>query len=147
MSDLIGVFQRTLEKSNSWLDELRWDLGLTDRHAAYRTLRAVLHVLRDRLPAEEVADLGAEMPMLLRGMYYEGWRPLRRPLRVRHQAHFLDLVDEAYGPTHHFDTISAVAGVLRLLDRHVSQGEIRNVRSVLAGDLQRLWPGGASLDS
>ncbi len=63
-------------------------MGLSDRHAAYRVLRAVLHALRDRLTVAETVDLGAQLPMLIRGLYYEGWTPNDKPLRERTREKF-----------------------------------------------------------
>jgi uncharacterized protein (DUF2267 family) len=64
-------------------------LGWPNRHKAYLALRATLHALRDRLTVEEVAQLGAQLPTLIRGFYYEGWDPTGKPLRVRHKEQFL----------------------------------------------------------
>ena len=47
-------------------------LGTDDRQDAYRAVRGVLHTLRDRLPVEESAQLAAQLPTLLRGVFYEG---------------------------------------------------------------------------
>jgi uncharacterized protein (DUF2267 family) len=67
----IDVFETTLHKTNGWRKELLEELDWQDRHAAYLALRATLHALRDRLTVEEVAELGAQLPMLIRGFYYE----------------------------------------------------------------------------
>ncbi|TMB45162.1 MAG: DUF2267 domain-containing protein, partial [Deltaproteobacteria bacterium] len=85
----LEVFDTTLQKTNSWLKELMGILGSQDRHMAYLALRATLHALRDRLTVEEVAHLGAQLPMLIRGFYYEGWDPTGKPLRVRRKEEFL----------------------------------------------------------
>jgi uncharacterized protein (DUF2267 family) len=34
----------------------------------------MLHALRDRLPPEIAVHLSAQLPMLVRGIYYEGWK-------------------------------------------------------------------------
>lgn len=68
----LEVFDATTQKTNEWLDEIMFELALEERHTAYAALRGTLHALRDRLPLEETAHLGAQLPMLVRGFYYEG---------------------------------------------------------------------------
>src|SRR6185312_14880455 len=90
----VEVFGSTVEKSYSWLHDLMTELGWQDPHRAYRALRAVLHTLRDRLTVDEVAQLGAQLPMLIRGLYYEGWDPSGKPLRERHREQFLAHIEQ-----------------------------------------------------
>src|SRR5207249_4578104 len=79
----LDVFDATIQKTNSWLDDVMQVGGWPDRHTAYRALRATLHALRDRLIIDEVAQLGAQLPMLIRGLYYEGWDPSNKALKER----------------------------------------------------------------
>ena len=74
MTTGLDVFDTTVQESNLWLKDLMERIGTYDRHRAYSTLRAVLHALRDRIGPANANHLGAQLPMLLRGLYYEGWQ-------------------------------------------------------------------------
>ena len=89
MSTGLDTFDKTVQESNLWLKDVMERLDTRDRHHAYSTLRAVLHALRDRIGAESAAHLGAQLPMLLRGLFYEGWDPTGKPTKERHEAAFL----------------------------------------------------------
>lgn len=83
MSAGLDVFDNTLEKTNALLSNIEVELGWENhRHQTYQVLRAVLHTLRDRLPVSEAANLAAQMPILLRGVFYEGWKPEEVPIKM-----------------------------------------------------------------
>ncbi|MCS6927126.1 MAG: DUF2267 domain-containing protein, partial [Candidatus Binatia bacterium] len=91
----LEIFDTTLQKTHIWLNDVMQELGWEEeRHRAYLALRTVLHALRDRLTLEEAVDLGAQLPMLIRGFYYEGWTPHRVPRRERHKEEFLAHVQQ-----------------------------------------------------
>lgn len=69
----LPAFDSTVQQSNLWLKDLMTRLGTEDREDAYHALRAVLHAVRDRIGPENVVHLGAQLPMLIRGVYYDGW--------------------------------------------------------------------------
>ena len=134
----LEILDRSIEKANIWINDVATELETEDRHEAYRVLRAFLHVLRDRLPVAETAQLAAQLPLLIRGVFYEGWQPSRAPRRYRDANEFLDRVaDEAllHGDT---EASFAVAGAARVLARHVSAGEIEDVLRTLPEDLRLL---------
>ncbi len=133
-------FGRTVQKTNEWLNELRSDLGWDDQHKAYAALKAVLHALRDRLTVEEAVELGAQLPMLVRGFYYEGWRPAGKPRKERHLEEFLSHVEGELGRRFEPPFEPIVEAVFRLLDHRVTAGEIEDVKGLLPRQVRSLWP-------
>jgi uncharacterized protein (DUF2267 family) len=136
----LDVFDRTIHKTNNWLNELMEILGWHDRHKAYLALRVTLHALRGRLTVEEGAQLGAQLPMLIRGFYYEGWDPTGKPLKVRHKEEFLARVEEQFSGDDQVDAEQVARAVFTLLSNRVTEGEIEDVKHVLPAELRELWP-------
>lgn len=135
----IDVFERTVQASTIWVDDVMQELGLADRHQAYHALRIVLHALRDHLPVNLSANFTSQFPMLIRGLYYENWEPANVPIRERSQDEFLAHVNEGFV----FDTFAngrqIVSGVFDVLSRHLSSGEVENVKQSLPAGIRQLW--------
>lgn len=134
------VFNNTLQKTHLWLKELMEELEWQDEHKAYLALRAVLQVLRDRLTVEEAAQLGAQLPMLIRGFYYEGWHPTRKPTKERHQEAFLAHVKDYFKNDDRVIPERVVRAVFKILSKRITQGEIEDIKHVLPKELEGLWP-------
>jgi uncharacterized protein (DUF2267 family) len=134
------VFDPAVQTANRWLDELMEELGWDDRQMTFYAFRVVLHALRDRLSVEHVADLGAQLPMLIRGLFYEGWRPSGKPLKERKKEEFLAHIEAAI-QDHPAVYPEAVAwAVFKVLEQRVSLGEIEDIKSTLPVPLRSLWP-------
>lgn len=135
------IFQRTLQQTHEWLHELMRELVWDDEQKAQRALRAVLHALRDRLTLAEAVQLGAQFPALLRGYYFEGWRPSDRPAKERRLGEFLQHVRDAFPRGEQVDVQEVVEAVFRVLSRRVSAGEVWDLNCVLPHAVRSLWPG------
>lgn len=132
-------FQQTIELSQTWLKELQEELHVEDEARVYHAMRAVLQALRDRLTIDEASDLAAQLPMLLRGLYYENWKPSDTPKTQRTLDDFLAAIEKDL-PQQDLDPRRAAQAVFAVLQRHVTAGEIDDVRSNLPEQLQELWP-------
>jgi uncharacterized protein (DUF2267 family) len=135
------AFDTTVDKTNRVLNEIEHAYGWPKarRNQSYAALRAVLHALRDRLPVEESAQLAAQLPMLLRGLYYDGWNPSRVPVKMgrdefeeRVRAEFPFDVDGGVEPL--------ISTVLRALKQYGTEGEWADVRSTMPKDLAAVVP-------
>jgi hypothetical protein len=101
----IDIFDRAVQRSGEWLDEICEALGTDDTRYAYRLLKAYLHVVRGSLPIVDAARVASELPHLLRGVFYEGWDGRDRshevfePLapRLADEAKLDDIEEAAHG--------------------------------------------------
>jgi uncharacterized protein (DUF2267 family) len=133
-------FETTLHKTNAWLADIQRRLAWNDRHRAWSALRAVLHVLRDRLPLEEAVALGAQLPLLVRGAYYEGWKPNGKPERIRRKEEFIERVRSELRGYDEEDFEEIVNVVFDVLAEHISPGEAEHLARLLPKHLAELWP-------
>ena len=103
-------------------------------------LRVTLHALRDRLPAEAVAHLGAELPMLVRGLYYEGWHPSAEALRAAHEEDFLDSLRRGLKGHQELQDLERVArAVFAVLDERLAPGQAEHALNALPKPVRCLW--------
>ena len=131
----VSNLDHSIEKANAWLADVAAEFGTGDRRFAYRVIRAWLHALRDRLPVPIAAHFAAQLPELLRGVFYDGWNPSRVPDR--------------YGPAEYVRRFAREAGirdtevpraaslVTRTVRRHVS-GALDEALATLPVALRRI---------
>lgn len=140
------VFASTLQKTNIWLHEiadlLRWD----DHQKAYHALRAVLHALRDRLPVTEAAHLGAQLPMLVRGFYFDEWKPASTPVKMKTAQEFYDRVRANFAADRNINPMRVTQAVLQVLAANLSPGELEKVRGNLPPHLREIWAEGERVE-
>lgn len=136
----VSVFSKTEQKTMHWINGVASSMGSTDSQRSYKILRAVLHATRDRLVPDEAVQLGAQLPMLVRGFYYEGWHPHDKPKRYRHKAEFLAEVKKDVPDLDDVQLERAVTAVFETLESEMSGGELEQVRHALPAELRELWP-------
>jgi uncharacterized protein (DUF2267 family) len=127
----LEVFDDKVHKTNSWLKEIAQSLG-RDHRAAYHAIRAELLALRDRL-----THFGDKLPMLVRGIYFDGLHSAGKPDRVRSRGEFLQRINDRL----HIATVGpedAARAVFKVLVHHLAPGEIRRVVSELSRDIGAL---------
>ncbi len=139
MSDLgLSIIDETVNETNHWLNLLGDRLGVERQHA-YHALRAGLHTLRDRLPVNEAAALGAQLPHLVRGIYYENWRPADVPVKTRTTDQYAEELRRHLTDGADPDAMAAARTVFWLLKAQCGSGIMQKVRDALpedvAGDL------------
>jgi uncharacterized protein (DUF2267 family) len=138
----VAILDKTAQKTNIWLHDAVHELDWVTMQRAYMALRAVLHALRDQLSVEEVAQLGAQLPIFIRGVYYEGWNPAQKSLKNRKKEVFLAHVRKEFAHTRNpdVDAEHIVRSIIRVLCKHITGGEMDQVKHVLPHELRDFWP-------
>ncbi len=134
----VSAFERTIEIANTWLNDVMEQLGGQEKQQAYQALRAVLHALRDRLAINDASHFAAQLPMVIRGLYYEGYHPAGKPLPERKRSDFLAHVAHEF-PDEDRETGFVTRAVLRVVANHISLGEVEKLKAVLPPDIRVLW--------
>ena len=117
------------------------ELKTDNRHQAYMALRASLHALRDRIGPENAIHFAAQLPILLRGVFYEGWQPSETPTRERRLDDFLAYVESMLGSKTGIDPADAVRARFAASVESISFTEVLKLVNVLPRELRILWPG------
>jgi uncharacterized protein (DUF2267 family) len=138
----LDVFDKTLQTTNTWLDEIMAKIG-PDRQLAWHVLGSVLRTVRDRLPIGLAAHLGAQLPILVRGIYYDQWRASEQPQKWRSLDEFLGLVSADLRNVRPVNPTETARAVFQVLNHYVEPGQVAKVRDALPEDVRQLWPANA----
>ena len=134
----MNVFDHATQKADAWIHDMMRELGTDDPRQAYHALAASLHTVRDRLGVEEAAQLAAQLPLLVRGLFFEGWHPASTPVAVRRPLDLIALFEQKSGDGHRIDAERALAALFEVLRRHVSPGALASLAGVLPTTLADL---------
>ena len=140
MTRMIHVFERTTHEAHEWVNDLAGRSGWTNEREVLRLLRTVLVKIRDHLPVDEMAQFSAQMPTILRGMFYEGWQPKLTPVHERTSAEFVDAIADKIGDVLDYRGEDDIVAVFKTINAHISRGEVEDVRACLPQQLRDIWP-------
>jgi uncharacterized protein (DUF2267 family) len=136
----LEVIDHTVQLTHEWINELRARLGWDSSRDALRLLRATLTQIRDHLGHEELAQLSAQMPLLIRGMFFEGWQPAHTPIRDRKLESFVAAISTHMSKVQGWRGEADIQAVFRTLDHKISRGEIDDVKAGLPQSIREFWP-------
>lgn len=137
------LFDRSLHKTNTLLKELMENMNWQNREKALTAFRATLHSLRDILPIQEIPQFASQLPIMVRGLYYENWKLMQQPLRIKSVNEFYELVRLKLGRASlNFSTEDLkrfTRATIQLLSKRVSKGEMKDVKNALRKNLKGLF--------
>lgn len=135
-----ATMDHTIQTTHEWVHQLDELVPWEDSNKSYRLLRATLHAVRDQLGVEETAQFAAQLPLFLRGVFFDGWDPSRTPAALREKPDVLARIIEGMSPDSLDDAEAATNAVLSLLNTRISAGEINDVRNSMRKSVRDIWP-------
>ena len=135
----LAELQGAVSATEDWINDLQQRLGWSDRNRVYSALLATLHALRDALSQQEAVYVGAQLPALLRGLYYDGWHLSgRAPSRSRDA--FIERIQDGVHRDPGIDAEQVARAVLAVLAARLPAGELEDAKAATPRTLHNLWP-------
>lgn len=133
-------FESYIKEANTWSNELCTYLGIDDVGKANRIFRAVLHAIRDRIQTGEAIHLAAQLPIIWKGIYFDGFT-MHEPIRIRHEKEWLDFIrSKDFAEMADFPTLEhahyAFQDVMNFLKEHISEGQYNQIEHALHTDIK-----------
>jgi uncharacterized protein (DUF2267 family) len=131
---------RAIQTAMQWLTDIEAELNWENRDKCYHATKAVLQAIRDRLPVEEVVHFCANLPLIMKGMMLDGYDLKNKPLRIRSEDEFFELVQQYFDASRRdvVDAEEATEAVARVLNRRMG-GEMTKAASILPEKIRRLF--------
>lgn len=136
----LEVIDHSVLITHEWINELSDRLGWSSKRSTLRLFRTVLHQIRDHLQTDELAQLSAQLPLLVRGMFFEGWVPKNTPLKQRHVDDFVKSIEAQMNDADEYRDATDIKCVFETLNNRLSAGEIEDVRACLPSEIRAAWP-------
>jgi uncharacterized protein (DUF2267 family) len=135
----IPELDEAIRATDDWITDLTHRLAWHHRGRGYLALVSTLHALRDCMPTQEAIYFGAQLPFLLRGVYYEGWHPTDHPICTDY-ASFFSRIQDALHKHLAIDPTQVARAVFALVAERIDASELENVKVATPAELRNLWP-------
>lgn len=140
MQKSVDVIMRSVQLTNEWINEMKNEMKWDDDHKAWEAIKSALQTFRDRLTVDEAANLGAQLPMIVRGGYYEGWKPSTAPHKWRTWDEFLNPIKNHFKNDPTADPEKIATTTWEILCNHLTPGEMKSVRNMMPEEIREWLP-------
>ncbi len=131
-----SALDHAMQAAHIWVNDVAKEFDTNDREFAYGVLRAWLHTLRDRLTVEASVQFAAQLPDLIRGVFYEGWNPKAVPDKYDAEVYALRFAKGACIAVN--DVGNAAAATTAAVSRHLPATHLDKTLDHLPTDIRTL---------
>ncbi|MEX0646842.1 MAG: DUF2267 domain-containing protein [Balneolaceae bacterium] len=139
-------FEKYLHEAHDYFNHLAAELDHpNEKKRVVIIWRAVMHVIRDRIHIAESLDLISPLPMVLKGLYVEGWKYHESPLydfeTLAQMKTQVKALQNKYGEAE-FDwskpTEEIISITLKSLGRYVPETQLEHIKNMLPDDVKQV---------
>jgi uncharacterized protein (DUF2267 family) len=120
-------FEKLSQTANPWVESMMAELRVTDPYKAVRALGAGLATLRELMTPREMARFVGLLPVVVRGLFFEGWDPQVKPREIHHRSQLLALLGQKYAPHADLPTDLLLAAFLAVLNQRLRPEEMAEI--------------------
>lgn len=135
-----NTMRLTVQATKEWAQQVDDEAGWRDENRSFQLLRSTLHALRDLLSVDEAAQFSAQLPILIRGLFFEGWNPSEPTSEQRSKDGFVTRVAGDFKDDPLENPEVAITAVFHVINARISTGEVEDVRGALRPKLRGMWP-------
>lgn len=138
--------EKYLHETNDYINQLAKDLGHPEERQRVMIIwRAVMHTIRDRIQISESLDLISPLPMILKGMYVNGWKYHETPpydyetleqMKTQVKALQNECGESDFDWSKGTDKIISIT--LDSLERYVTEGQMNHIRAQLPENVEEV---------
>jgi uncharacterized protein (DUF2267 family) len=130
----VAALDHAVQSAQTWVHDVAHEFDTKDLEFAYRVLRAWLHTLRDRISVQASANFAAQLPDLIRGVFYAGWDPSAVPEKYNAHEYVLRFArDATIGAD---DVGKAASATTAAALHHLPAAQIEKVFEQLPADIR-----------
>ncbi len=136
----LEVIDHSVHLTHEWINELAARLGWSSKRSALRLMRVTLRHVRDHLMVNEMAQVSAQLPIMIRGFFFEGWVPKLTLTKERNVDDFIGAITAQMDEAEEYRGRDDIKCVFDLLNNRLSLGEVEDIRATLPTAIRDLWP-------
>jgi len=138
-STKVSSLDRSIQSSIEWLNDIKEELKWKDDERVYAATKVTLQTLRDRMIVDETFELAAQMPLLLKGIFFDGYDPSGKPLTIRSREELFNEIQDRFDKAEGLSGEVITRAVLKVLYRRVGEGEMDDIKDNMPADIQGLF--------
>jgi len=138
-STKVTNLDRSIQSTIEWLRDIQEELKWPSEERIYAATKAMLSTLRDRMTVDEVFHLSAQFPLLLKGIFFDGYDPTGKPIDIDNREEFFDIIQNRFEKKSGIDGEVITRAVLRVLYSRVGAGEMDDIKDSMPDDIRGLF--------